>query len=575
MDKNIGQPGISMIQHLAEELYGNEASAFLTALQERLKAGEFVAPRGPKAQRFSEQDTLLITYGDQFSTTGKSPLEELEQFLEQYLRHSFSWVHILPFFPSTSDDGFAVSDYRSVDPAIGSWEPVQRMARTFRMTYDLVLNHTSASHRWFQKFLANEAPWNEYYHTRRETYDWSQVVRPRTHPLLTPFLREDGSQVHVWTTFSTDQVDLNYANPAVMVEMIDTLLFYIARGASMIRLDAIAYLWKEAGTRCIHHPKTHKAVQLFRAVTEHIGLPTRILTETNVPHEENVSYFGRGNNEAHMVYNFALPPLTLQAFTAETAEHLTRWASTLPTQSQDTTFLNFLASHDGIGVTPATGWLAPEELDRMVATVRERGGYVSWKTTPTGEIPYELNINWLSAIAGPDLPQELRIRIHLSSHAIMIALAGIPGVYMHSVLGSENWGAGVELQGHNRAINRQRLRLADIQAELDNPRSLRGRIFNGMRQLLAVRRREPCLSPTARQQIIHGNRQVFSLLRTHQNRALLCLTNTSSQTVQSTVRGVAMNPQMRDLLSGKTVSPGRGGTIELASWETLWLEAQQ
>lgn len=575
MEKRIDQPRVSMIQHVAGELYGDAAPEFLTALYECLESWRTTAPRVRAAKGFSEQDTLLITYGDQFTTTEISPLEELEQFLDTYLRHSFSWIHILPFFPATSDDGFAVSDYRTVDPAIGTWEPVQRMAKTFHMTYDLVLNHTSASHRWFHKFLANEEPWNRFYHTRPETYDWSEVVRPRTHPLLSPFTRTDGSPVHVWTTFSTDQVDLNYENPQVMVEMIDTLLFYIAQGASMIRLDAVAYLWKEAGTKCIHHPKTHKAVQLFRAVVDYIGLHTRILTETNVPHDENVSYFGRGDNEAHMVYNFALPPLTLQAFTAETAEHLTRWASTLPTESRDTTFLNFLASHDGIGVTPAAGWLSPEELDQLVTTVRERGGHVSWKTTPTGEIPYELNINWLSAIAGPDLPEELRIRIHLSSHAIMIALAGVPGVYIHSLLGSQNWSAGVALQGHNRAINRQRLQLSEIQEDLENPRSLRGRIFNGMRQLLGVRRREPCLSPTARQQIIHAGPKVFAILRTHQNRALLCLTNTSSQPVTSTPVGVATQPQMRDLLSGKTVSTGRGGVIELAPWETLWLEASR
>lgn len=567
------------LDRLARELYSVRYEEFLTRLFPLLDSWrrKLNPARGPA--RFSERDVLLITYGDQFRPVDGSALHGLERFAESYLKEIVSWIHILPFFPFTSDDGFSVTDYRRVDPALGDWKPIERMSRTFRMAFDLVLNHTSASHRWFQGFLRQEDRYREFYHHRSADYDSSRVARPRTHPLLTPFTMVDGSVRHVWTTFSADQVDLNYEKPEVMLEMIDTLLYYVERGASMIRLDAVAYLWKEDGTSCIHLRRTHLAVKLFRAVVEYLGLDTVILTETNVPHEENVSYFGNGNDEAHMVYNFALPPLTLQAFIDGTAEHLRRWAATLPERSEHTTFLNFLASHDGIGVTPAAEWLAQEEFDRIVRTVQDRGGLVSRKSTPEGEIPYELNVSWFNAVADSSLPEELRIRAFLSSHTIMMALAGVPCVYVHSLIGSQNWNEGPEGQGHHRAINREKPELDRITKELATEGSRRNRIFNGMRTIIGARRREPCFSPTSSQRILSATSEVFAVVRRvpegsscNPGRTVLCLANTAPNDVKYRAAGVELPPRMRDLITGRTVSPGRNGTIALEPYETLWLE---
>jgi glucosylglycerate phosphorylase len=560
------------LAYLADQIYPEDGSSFLAELQDLLAQWEPRLPRASRPAPVSEGDILLITYGDQFRSPSVTPLEALESFAGQHLKDTFSWIHILPFFPSTSDDGFAVADYRSVDPAMGTWEPVQRMARSFRMAYDLVLNHTSVSHEWFQGFLQGDGRYREFYLHRPSEYDSSSVVRPRTHPLLTRFTLADGTERHVWTTFSTDQVDLNYSNPAVMLAMIDTLLFYAAQGAAMIRLDAIAYLWKEDGTRCIHHRNTHMAVRLFRAVVETLGLNTVILTETNVPHDENVSYFGNGRDEAHMVYNFALPPLTLQAFVAGTAEHLRRWAATLPERSEHTTFLNFLASHDGIGVTPAAGWISDGEMEELLEAVQRRGGRVSRKATPDGDIPYELNINWFSAIADPDYPRELQVRAFLSSHAIMMALAGVPGVYVHSLIGSENWEDGVDRDGYNRAINREKLSLDDLERELTDRKSRRHPIFNGMRLLIGTRRREKCFSPLATQRVVPACAEVFALRRDMGTRTVLCLTNTAPRAVTCRPGGITLMPQMRDLLTGVTVSLERGSAVALKPWETLWLE---
>lgn len=579
------------IAQLARELYPTEFSRFLALLDQSvaqwtsvLRSGpanpgnlaSHTEPPAPAGAQFTQQDVLLITYGDQFQSDRAElkPLDALCQFAEQRLRDLCSYIHILPFFPSTSDDGFAVSDYSRVAPELGDWEPITRTSRSFRMAFDLVLNHSSASHDWFRRFLAGEAPYDRYYIKRPAEYNSAQVVRPRTHSLLTPITRPNGEIVFVWTTFSEDQVDLNYSAPELMIEIINVLLLYISRGASMIRLDAIAYLWKEDGTPCIHHPNAHNAVKLFRAVVDHMELNTVLLTETNVPHQENISYFGNGRDEAHMVYNFALPPLTLEAFISGSATQLSTWAATLPQESGSTTFLNFLASHDGIGVTPAADRLSEERFDHLVETVAARGGRVSWKSAPQGKVPYELNCNFFSAVADPELPRKLRVRAFLSSQAIMLALAGVPGIYVHSLLGSLNWEDGPEQLGHNRAINRQKLSLSQVDAELDNPGSLRHEVFTGFSRLIRARKSSAVFAPSARQEVLSvgasAPHEVFAVLRESADSRVLCLTNCSAAEV---VWPTATASALREIITGRSIAMAEHGIV-LEPYQTLWLDLE-
>ena len=460
----------------------------------------------------SERDSIMITYGDQFRGPEGSPLSYLYRFLDEETEGAVSGVHILPFWPYSSDDGFSIIDYRQVNPEMGDWSDVERIGADYSLMADLVLNHCSAESRWFRGFLAGESPYTRYFITVDPEADLSMVVRPRAHPLLTPFETSEGTK-HVWTTFSADQVDLNFASPRVLEEMLDILLLYVEHGARIIRLDAIAYLWKEIGHPSIHHPKTHLAVQLFRAVIEDIAPWVVIITETNVPHEENLSYFGDGHNEAHMVYNFSLPPLVLDAFLREDTGHLTAWATSLERPSSEVTFFNFLASHDGIGLLPARGILSQEEIDGMIETVKSRGGLISYKATPDGEIPYEMNVNYLSAITDPNVPTEQRARAFLASQAIMLAMAGVPGVYVHSLLGSVNWDEGVEQTGINRSINREKLDYAAVIDELNTEGTLRAAVFEGYRRMLQVRAAEPAFHPAAAQHILDAGPRVFAVVR--------------------------------------------------------------
>ncbi len=542
-------------------------------------AGAFRSQSSPR--RLDERDVFLITYGNTLGGgKGETPLAALRRFLRERLSGAVSYVHILPFFPYSSDDGFSVLDYRAVNPELGGWQDIRAIGQDFKPAFDLVINHSSSRGKWFQGFLRGDSGFEGWFLTRPEGYDASRVVRPRTHPLLTPFTRADGSRVYVWTTFSADQVDLDFSNPAVLAEMLDIFLGYVEKGARIIRMDAIAYLWKEDGHACLHHPKTHALVKLFRAVTDALGLDVLILTETNVPQEENLSYFGAGD-EAEMVYNFSLPPLTLHAFTSGDAGCLSKWAR--ETQAPPgCTFLNFLASHDGIGLTPAYGLVDEDSFRKTLDSALNRGCLISYKSTPAGPVPYELNASWFDAISDPALPEELRIKAHLASHALAASLEGMPAVYLHSFLGTGNWTEGPKLKGYNRAINRRSLNSEDVEKELENPSSRASRTLAGMKALYTCRGREPNLSPGVSSRVISGEGPVFAVLRGDGKQCLLCVVNVSPNAAAyspgTELEGLFPSGPFFDPTStGDKARPEAesGDGIRLGPYEVLWRSYSQ
>ncbi len=440
-------------QHL-RAVYGAEAAQqVMEALAPRLASFRAdhaeLSNQGRGEPPFSERDVVLITYGDQIQEPGVAPLHSLHDVLSQQVGDVINTVHILPFYPYTSDDGFSVTDYLAVDPALGDWDDVQRLGADFRLMFDAVINHMSQAGEWFQAYLRDEAPFSGYFISVDPAADLSQVVRPRTSPLLTPFDAAGGAR-HVWTTFSADQVDLNYADTNLLLAIVDVLLTYVEMGARLIRLDAIAFLWKEIGSSCLHLAQTHHIIRFLRAVLDATAPDVLLVTETNVPHADNVSYFGDGHNEAQMVYNFTLPPLTLHAFQSGDARRLTAWAQTLETPSADTAFFNFMASHDGIGLRPVEGILSPNEVDALARRVEAHGGFVSYRTNADGsQSPYELNIVYYDALNDPNAgeAQETQVARFLCSQAILLSLVGAPGIYVHSLFGSRNWRRGRATDG--------------------------------------------------------------------------------------------------------------------------------
>lgn len=527
----------------------------------------------------TERDIVLITYGDSIQQAGQAPLAALDAFLTSHMQDMINTVHILPFFPYSSDDGFSVIDYREVNPALGGWQDIELLGGHFKLMFDAVVNHMSAQSAWFRAFLKDEEAYREFFVTADPQHDLSLVTRPRLHPLLTAFETPHGVK-HVWTTFSADQVDLNFANPHVLLEVIDVLLLYIERGADVIRLDAIAFLWKEIGTTCLHLPKTHAVVQLLRALVDQVAPQVLLITETNVPHAENLSYFGDGMNEAHLVYQFALPPLVAHTLLSGSARKLSEWAMELRTPSKETAFFNFTASHDGIGVRPVTGILSDDELGALLERTVRSGGRVSYKANPDGsQSPYELNIVYYSLLNPPysNEPQALQVQRFLCSQAIMLALAGMPAIYIHSLVGSQNDLRGLETLGHNRAINREKLSRDALERDLANPASVRHQVFNGYKHLLRQRIAERAFNPNAAQTVLDLPDAVFGVLRLHAGgSAIIALHNVTAQpqsvSLDLAALGFAGSTRWQDVLTDQRIEAAQGMLrVELQPHKIAWL----
>lgn len=562
-----------------QTIYGVDLpERYIRRLVEILEAFSPPPTRPPEELRAG--DSLLITYGDAIQSGDMSPLRTLHRFMATKVGSAISTLHLLPFFPYSSDDGFSVIDYTRVDPALGGWEDIAALREDYDLVFDAVINHISVKSAWFQGFLKGDRPFSNYFITVDPEVDLKDVFRPRALPLLTQFDTRSGP-AYVWTTFSKDQVDLNYHNPEVLLEIVRILLMFVARGARFIRLDAIAYIWKEIGTSCIHLEKTHRIIQLFRAIFDAVAPYVQIITETNVPHAENISYFGDGTNEAQMVYNFSLPPLLLHAFHHQSAARLSQWAKTLKLPSSQTHFFNFTASHDGIGVTPAQGLIPDAEIQAMCEQVEALGGYVSYKANPDGSrSPYELNINYLDALGDPAFPAEPDALIadrFLASQAIMLALKGVPGIYYHSLLGSRSWREGVQQTGRKRTINREKLDYQTLVNEIGRGTTLRAMVFRGYLALLEARGAgaPEAFDPAADQRILDGDDRLFGLVREARGggQQVLCLTNVSREKVAlDGVGDIAGGPWELLLARGAEFSiTKRGLRAELAPYGVLWL----
>jgi len=578
------------IQELISFLYGQEQeNDLINSLWQRIESFKRSHPElqanlstyGP----LTEEDVILITYGDQFREPQRSPLESLAAFLQLNLRDVVNGVHILPFYPYSSDDGFSVIDYRQVAPELGNWEDITHLGENFNLMFDLVANHISAKSEWFQGFLAGREPYTGYFPVLERDTDLSQVVRPRATPVLTPFQTSIGLR-YVWTTFSEDQIDLDYSNPQVLLEMLDVLLFYVAQGAQIIRLDAIAYLWKIPGTACIHLPQTHAVVKLFRAVLDAVAPSVLLITETNVPHKENISYFGNylpnieRSDEAQLVYQFPLGPLTLHTFLTGDSTRLTDWAAGLPELTPGTTFFNFTASHDGIGVRPVEGLLDPEEIQGLVQNTLAHGGQVSYRSNPDdSKSAYELNITWYDALNHPGKPEpELDIQRFLASQAIMLSLAGVPGIYIHSLLGSRNCSVCMEETGRARSINREKFELEKLKGELSDPSNLKSKVLTGYRHLLHVRKQQPAFQPSAKQLVLRLGTDAFATLRmTESGDRMICVTNVTSRPLEIDIElsnlGLPRNSVWVDLLTGKSFPIHAILRIDLAPYQCRWLKS--
>ncbi len=537
------------------------------------------------AARFSECDMMLITYGDMVRAKGQTGLSALGDFLAHYRRGEpvFSILHVLPFFPYTSDRGFSVVDFKTVDPRLGTWKDIRALGATFRLMFDGVLNHASSRSAPFREMLSGNPDYAGFAVAFRSPDELTPeqrklLRRPRTSDVLTSFQAIDGP-LWVWTTFSHDQIDLNYRNPKVLLSAIDTLLFYVRMGADLVRLDAVTYMWKEAGTPSASHARTHEIVKLFRDVLDIAAPQVVLVTESNVPHAENLSYFGTGSDEAQLVYNFALPPLVLHAFYREDASWLSRWAAELVYPSNQVTYLNMLDTHDGIGLPGVRDILPAEEIGFLVDTARAHGAFISYRSDKSGDVPYEINTTWYSALnyEGDGEPRSLQIQRFVASRSIAVALRGVPAIYLHSLVGSRN-DVRLALESKvKRDVNRATLDFEILQRNLADPTSKLFALSESLRRLFRTRVLTRAFDPRGEQRVLVISPAIFALVRVSPEGGehLLCLTNVTSrlQTVEIKQSQIGVESHYWfDLLAGRGwLATKNRLKLELQPYEVLWL----
>ena len=525
---------------------------------------------------WDQSDVVAITYGDTIKKDGEKPLHTLHKFLTSWLDDTINTIHILPFYPFSSDDGFSVINYVEVNQTLGDWKDINSISKDFRLMADLVINHCSSRSVWFDNYKQLKNPGSDYFVESDPDTDLSAVVRPRTSPLLRPTDTLDGEK-HIWCTFSHDQVDLNFKNPKVLIEFVKIINFYMEQGISVFRMDAVAFLWKEIGTTCINLHQTHEVIRLLRLLIEHKNKNAIVITETNIPNRENLSYFGNAN-EAHLIYNFSLAPLILYTMLTGKSSLLKQWMMRMPPAQNGTSYFNFIASHDGIGMRPVEGILSEDEVEQLANLMKQFGGDVSYRTLENGyHKPYELNISLIDAFKGTfDGEDNYQVVRFVCAHAIMLALEGVPAIYMHSLLATHNDHKKKEMTSNHRSINRHNWDYEQLVDLLDGE-TIHSQVFEMMKKIISIRKNQKAFHPNATQFTMHFDENLFAFWRQSQDRAqsIFCIYNVTNKAQNFALKDVNLIEldNWRDLVSDYQYNDPRE-TVTLQPYEFVWISNQ-
>ena len=552
--KNIKQLSNSLLEHVIETQ--NDMPLHITE----------------DGESWSQNTIVMITYADTIEDKNSLPINSINKFLKEYCADTFEIVHILPFFPSSSDKGFSVKDYYSVYHQFGQWNDILRISKEFGVMADVVINHGSSESLWFKNFIKGEGKGSDYFLNFDEPFDTSKVVRPRTSDLLNPVETADGTK-YIWCTFSKDQVDYNFSNPVVLFEFIQIIIFYLSRGITVFRFDAVAFIWKKIGTSCINLEKTHEIVRLFRTLLTYLSPKAILVTETNTPARENVSYFGNAN-EAHWIYNFSLPPILIYSILAGDSSYLEKLTMSMPPSQLGTSYLNFIASHDGIGLRPAETFLTKDEISKFINLMEQNGGRVSYRSnnTDTPE-PYEINITLFDAMK-ESFNKEVNLYLErfICIHAIMLSLEGVPAFYIHSLFGTQNDYALYKQNNQNRSLNRGKIKISEI--DLSNESESQSHIFLQLKKLMLIRKKQPAFHPNAVQFTLHLGSNLYGIWRQSldKKQSIFCISNLTDEIVKLSLLDLNLIgfDHWRDIITEIEIDDITS-EIEFSPYQTMWL----
>lgn len=526
-----------------------------------------------KTQLWDQEDCFLITYSDSIKKKSKDNFKILDSFLDQYCK-DFSFIHILPFYPYSSDDGFAVIDYNQVESENGNWDDFSKISSKYKVMVDLVINHCSSQNQLFKNYLNNTEPGSDFFISSKKKFNnFSKVVRPRSSE-LSKKVKVKGKKEYVWCTFSHDQIDFNFKNPKVLLYFLRVIKFYIDQGSQALRLDAVAFLWKQIGTKCINLPETHVIIRLIRLIVEDYSSSCLIITETNVPNHENLSYFGN-NNEAHCIYNFSLAPLVIHAIISENSTYLKQWSRSMPPAQQGNSYLNFLSTHDGIGMRPLEGILPDKELKKFIKTLQDSGAYLTYRISQNKETVYEVNTTLLDAFKktykGKD---NFKTKRFVLAHEILLSMEGIPAIYIQNLLGSNNDLKKMKISKKFRSVNRKNWDYDDLLNKLNNRSLINSKIYTSITRLVKIRKKQHAFHPNATQFTLQLKNDLFGIWRQSIDRSqsIFCISNLTKEKKNVSLLEINLisTNDWYDILTGKKIE-NLSGNFALNAYQSIWL----
>ena len=526
------------------------------------------------SENWNESDIFLISYGDSIVSAKDKKLKTLKNFVDEFLKPHFSNIHILPFFPFDSDDGFSITDYKKVRDDLGNWEDISLLSKDYRVMADIVINHASKQSEYFQEFIRGNFEYKDFFISLDEDEGFEEVVRPRSSDLFQE-VEISNQKKYLWCTFSHDQIDLNFKNPRVLLFFIRLIYLYLRHGIKVFRLDAVAFLWKEKSTNCLNLPQTHEVVKLIRTILDNYNQNNLLITETNLPNLENLSYFGNGD-EANAIYNFTLPPLLLWTLLMGDSTALRKWSMGMPPAKEQTTYFNFIASHDGIGLRPTENILTDQERGTLIDIVKEFGGVISNRKKPDGtETVYELNIALLDAMKGTFKGiDHMQVDRFIACHAIMLSLEGIPAFYIHSVLGTTNDYELMKKNSQNRSINRKSWDINEIKNKLLDDKSINNQVYKSIINLVKIRKKQPAFHPNAIQFTFNLGKNFFGIWRQSidKKQSIFSVTNVTNifQYLDLTELNLIESEKWWDLMSSEDIDDIKS-TIALKAYQTVWI----
>ena len=408
-----------------------------------------------------ENKVMLITYADSMG----GDLKILEQLLKAYFQKALGSIHILPFYPSSADRGFAPMTYREVDPSFGTWQDVERISKNFGLMYDFMINHISRSSEYFQDFVAHkdasryrdlfirwESFWDE---GRPYPSDIDAIYKRKPRHPFTEVAFADGSSGKVWCTFDNEQIDLDLTSTVGKTFVFENLKYLSQRGASVIRLDAFAYAIKKQGTSCFFlEPEIYT---LLEEIQDHLT-PYGVLVLPEI--HEHYTMQLKLSQKGFWVYDFALPMLMLYSIYEGKADRLFNWLKICP-RKQFTT----LDTHDGIGIVDVMGLLSEREIEQTKQNIFNRGVNVkpAYNTMSYNNLDiYQINSTFYSALGNRD-------DAYLLSRAVQFFAPGIPQVYYVGLLAGENDIDLLEATKIGRNINRHSYKQYEVDKALKRP----------------------------------------------------------------------------------------------------------